>query len=497
VGVADVLVLLSLGTCVAGGWPVDVWQEHLLRVLAAVAQSGTPRPVLVAVPADLDPANHRYIDAAVAEGVPGLLIEGSMACGPSGRLYGLPALPMVLEQVRTLRQRWPKLTLIASGGIHEPEHALEMLQAGADLISTDTGLIYTGPGLPKRINEALLYADAAPEPPGEELSVTERTWFWTTLLGAGMLIGSVLALIIAATRVVLPYDEHFVGMSRAQLEEVNPRLLYFLAHDRVSLAGTMLAIGVLYLGLSLFGVRRGLHWAQQSVFISAFAGFAAFFLFLGYGYLDTFHAFVTAILFQFLLLGLHSKLGPPPLPDVPQLTGDWRWRLSLWGQLILIGHAVAVLTAGVVIAAVGVTCVFVPEDLQFMRTTAEAIRSANPRLLPMIAHDRATFGGMLVSTGLALLLPALWGFRPCSAWLWWTQLVAGVLAYAAAIAVHLVVGYTNLFHLAPAFGGLAVFLLGLGLSYPFLCRPGATRAQWARFRNALKKVDQPAPLRPV
>ena len=99
-------------------------------------------------------------------------------------------------------------------------------------------------------------------------------WFWTALMGAGMLIGSLLALAIAATRVVLPYDEAFVGMTRDELAAVNPRLLAFMAHDRVSLAGTMVAIGVLYLGLSLFGVRRGLHWARQSVFLSAFAGFA-------------------------------------------------------------------------------------------------------------------------------------------------------------------------------------------------------------------------------
>jgi acyl-homoserine lactone acylase PvdQ len=114
---------------------------------------------------------------------------------------------------------------------------------------------------------------------------------------------------------------------------------------------------------------------------------------------------------------------------------------------------------------------------------AEALRSANPRLVPLVAHDRATFGGMLVANGLGLLLSTLWGFRPCSAWLWWTQLVAGVLAYAAAIAVHLAVGYIDPWHLAPAYGGLAVFLLGLGLSYPFLCRPGATPAEWRRFRH--------------
>jgi hypothetical protein len=72
-----------------------------------------------------------------------------------------------------------------------------------------------------------------------------------------------------------------------------------------------------------------------------------------------------------LLLGLHAPLGPPPIPEVPALSGDWRWRMSLWGQLILIGHAVGVITAGLVIAGFGVTRVFVPEDLAFMQTTAE------------------------------------------------------------------------------------------------------------------------------
>src|SRR6185295_19338102 len=143
---------------------------------------------------------------------------------------------------------------------------------------------------------------------------------------SGMLFGSLLALVIAATRVVLPYDEAFVGASRAGLLAINPKLLAFMAHDRVSLAGTMVAIGVMYVGLSVFGVRRGLHWAQQSVFISAFTGFASFFSFLGFGYLDTFHAFVTVSLLQLLLLGVHCRLGTFT-PDVPPLMRENRaWR---------------------------------------------------------------------------------------------------------------------------------------------------------------------------
>jgi hypothetical protein len=139
---------------------------------------------------------------------------------------------------------------------------------------------------------------------------------------------------------------------------------------------------------------------------------------------------------------------------------------------LLIIHGFGLLAAGAGISAIGVTEVFVHEDLEFMQTTADALRTANPRLVPLIAHDRATFGGMLLAAGWAFVLPALWGFRKGSAWLWWTLGIAGLAAYLAAIGVHFAVGYTDLGHLLPAFGGVALFLLGLGLSYPFLCGEG-------------------------
>jgi hypothetical protein len=292
-----------------------------------------------------------------------------------------------------------------------------------------------------------------------------------------MLVGAVLALWIASTRVVLHYDEHFVGMSREQLQTANPRLLAFLTHDRVTLAGTMIAIAVLYVALAWFGLRRGLHWPRVTVLASAFCGFFSFFLFLGYGYFDPFHAFVTAVLFQLLLLGLHCRLPPRYGLPPPNLHNDWRWRLSLWGQLLLVIEAVGLLGAGLAIAGVGVTHVFVHEDLDFMHTTAEALQTISPRLLPMIAHDRATFGGMLVAVGVVVLLTALWGFRQGQAWLWWALLGSGLSAYVPTLTVHFAVGYTDPGHLAPAFAGFFLFLAGLALSYPYLCaKPQAAGA---------------------
>ena len=137
---------------------------------------------------------------------------------------------------------------------------------------------------------------------------------------------------------------------------------------------------------------------------------------------------------------------------------------------MLIMHGFALLAAGAAISVVGVSQVFVHEDLEFMHTTAGALLAANERIVPLVAHDRATFGGMLLASGWVFLLPALWGYRKGSAWLWWAFLIAGLAAYSAAIGVHCAVGYLSLKHLLPAFGGLTLFLLGLILSYPFLCR---------------------------
>jgi hypothetical protein len=132
----------------------------------------------------------------------------------------------------------------------------------------------------------------------------------------------------------------------------------------------------------------------------------------------------------------------------------------------------------VVIAGIGSTTVFVPEDLEFMGTTAAALRTANPRLVPVVAHDRASFGGMLVASGLVVLLSALWGWRRGERWLWWTYLLGGGAAYAAAVGVHVAVGYTHLGHLTPAFGGALLLAAGLGLARPYLCdREPALRAE--------------------
>lgn len=446
-------------------WSINEWSSYLHETFAEA--NNTRRTVFLTIAADRQ-VEHGLIDLALREGVRGMIVDGTMRTA-DGRIIGLPVRELALQQVARLRERFDTL-IIASGGVHEPEHALELRAAGADLVQVDTGLVYTGPGLPKRINDCLLYDTTRDFPAQPAERAPELTWFWTAGMGAGMLVGGLMALIIAATRIVLPYDESFLGMTRDALPAVNAHLLHFMAHDRITLAGVMVAIGLLYLALSVFGIRSGLHWARQAVLISAFTGFASFFLFLGFGYLDPFHAFVTVALLQLLLLGVHSRLGTYIPATRPDRRGNRVWELGLWGQLLLVIHGFALLAAGLAISAIGVTHVFVHEDLEFMRTTADALSSANPRLIPLVAHDRATLGGMLLASGWIYLLPALWGFRRGSSWLWWALLASGVIAYAAAIGVHYAVGYLSVKHLLPAFGGFVLMMVGLLLSYPFLCK---------------------------
>ena len=317
-----------------------------------------------------------------------------------------------------------------------------------------------------------------------------RDWVWIALLGFGMAIGGCLAWGVAATRVVLPYDEAFVGLSRAELEAVNGRLLAFLAHDRVTLSGTMIAIGVLYAQLAIVPLRSGERWARRAITISASFGFASFFLFLGFGYFDPLHALVTLLLLPFFVLGLLGSRALPGRTPPARLSG------RSWGQLLFVVVGVGLVLGGVSLAAIGVTEVFVPEDLAFMGTTRATLDAASPRLVPLVAHDRANLGGALVANGLGVMLAALWGFRPGARWLWWTLLGSGVPGFVAALGTHVAVGYTDIWHLAPALTGLALYVAALVCSAPVLLKPltpGPLSLPWERGSRVRAPWHWPGP----
>ncbi|HYK03819.1 MAG TPA: hypothetical protein VE974_18830 [Thermoanaerobaculia bacterium] len=379
--------------------------------------------------------------------------------------------------VRAARARLGSGAIIVAGGATEPHDVRELLDAGATLAAVDAGLVCSGPGLIKRCNEALLSSApvVATEPEPLTLDAARRSWFWAFLMGVGMFLGGVMAVVIASTRVVLPYDESLCGLTRAQMVSLNPRLLPFMAHDRISLAGSMLSIGIFYAALGWSGIRRGAHWAQVTVVVSALTGFLSFFTFLGFGYFDPFHAFVTAILSQFMLLCMVMQPSPPQ-PPVAEWHESTAWRRGQWGQMLFILLGIGLTGAGLVMTAIGCTQVFVASDLEFMRTTAAQLSLSYERLVPLVAHDRASLGGMLIANGIAVWLCAQWGFRAGARWLWRALAWGGNLAFVFAIGVHFVVGYSEPLHLAPAILGWALWNVALLLTKEWLTAPAAAPA---------------------
>ncbi len=454
---------------------------------AVLAIASTHRlPVFGVLPAQLDDrVLCELARAALAAGCGSLIIDATLAhngqMSDEIRHCSRAQKQPLVRAITMLRRSLPSdAVLIANGGIHQPADALEVLDAGATLVQLDSGLIFSGPGLVKRINEAILHRQLAKENNSAEAAVFAQelsrdtlsmSWLWLLWLGLAMLSGAALAAYLALVPVVLPYDEAFVGLSRAELHAVNSHLLEFLTHDRITLAGLMATIGVGYSGLAWFGARRGWHWAEITVLASATTGSLSFFLFLGFGYFEPFHGFVTVVLSQFLIAGARSRLPTLRAMPNPPLIETRAWRLSLWGQLCWIVFGIGLIGAGCVIAGVGSTRVFVPQDLAFLNTAVDALHKASPRLLALIAHDRATVGGMLFSAGLIYLLSSLWGFRQGERWLWWTLVTAAIPSFAATLWVHWHIGYVDSVHLAPLAPALALFILGAALSHGFFCHP--------------------------
>jgi hypothetical protein len=119
--------------------------------------------------------------------------------------------------------------------------------------------------------------------------------------------------------------------------------------------------------------------------------------------------------------------------------------------------------AGLTILVVGMTWVFVPQDLGFLGVSVEELHALNPRLVPLIAHDRAGFGGAVCSCGIALFLCVRCG-TPSRA-LWQVLFLVGLVGFGTAIGVHPAIGYDDPVHLAPAACGAVLYLAGLVLTY--------------------------------
>jgi dihydroorotate dehydrogenase len=368
----------------------------------------------------------------------------------------------LIHTIQKLKSNQFKKPIFTKGGVVEPIDAIELIDAGASLVFLTHGYVFSGPGLPKRINEAIMFRSK------KEMTSLNDGWIWYFLFGLFMFIGGLLALFISLTTIVLPYDEHFLTIDRQLILQFNDRILPFMSHDRMTLAGTIMSGGILFMSLARNGIKHHYHWAKKATDTSAFVGFLAIFLFIGYGYFDWLHALFWVVLLIPFLTGFFKTKGINRSPQSENLTNNSVWKLSLIGQLFFIILGFSIIIGGCIISLVGVTTTFVKTDLNYLCITPSKLNTFNQHLIPVISHDRAGFGGGLVSVGLLVLMISLWGFRQNQKWIWWTLLFGSLPAFITAFAVHFMIGYTDFYHLLPPIIASLFLLIGVFTSYKYL-----------------------------
>jgi hypothetical protein len=299
-----------------------------------------------------------------------------------------------------------------------------------------------------RASESLFHALAA-----------DGRWF-IHLTGLALIFSGGFAIFLSATGSFLPHDVAFLGMQPAELCAINEcRIVHFMFHDRVSFGGVLISIGVMYVWLAEFPLKDGEPWAWWTLAASGAVGFASFLSYLSYGYLDTWHGIATLFLLPCFVLGMVLTFRTLPTLDpcvkVPTPFERWPSRACV-GRVLLVLTGLGMVGAGFVILAVGMFWVFVPQDLTYIGLTRDQLDAINPRLIPLIAHDRAGFGGGLLSSGICVL--SIGWKAPLTRSLWETLLLGGSAGFVCAIGVHYPIGYTDITHLAPAWAGFIVFV---------------------------------------
>ena len=460
-------------------------------------RQATRKPLLLRLSPDWTQVElEQNVEAAVQAGIDGGIAVGGAACPllPDSEVAGPFLQQRAVEITSFIATRYgDRFPVIGGGGIQTPNDALALLDAGAKMIELSAGFVYAGPGLPGRIIHALEHrlehygqialpkkaAVTTPtpqsSPPMTSSWLHRLGWPLVALTGAVLIASGIFALILAATVKLLPYDFHYLGMTMEQLcAPADCRVVQFLAHDRVAFGGSIIAVGILYLWLACRPLRRGEAWAWWTLLLSGITGFGSFLTYLGYGYLDVTHAIATLLLLSVYLVGISCSLftlhRPRGIKSLFRVGANaWLWSPAGQGRMYMTFVTFGMIVGGIIIMCVGMTRVFVPQDLEFMQLTVAELNAISPKLVPLIAHDRAGFGGGLCSGGLIVLLSLWCGARPKERGLWWAFLLAGSIGFTCAIGVHPLVGYHSFIHLLPAYLGAIAFGLGLALLYRPMC----------------------------
>ncbi|MBB3036820.1 hypothetical protein [Hoyosella altamirensis] len=442
----------------------------------------TDRPVLVQLPVDLSPDEAlRLGEDALAAGCAGLVLSGARThLLPGGREHGPFLRERAAALTRLLRSHFGKnLAVVAGPGIMTPDDARAALQNGADLLALFEGLIFAGPGLPRRINTNIRVSRKShglirpAHPPAHAVDDVRRSALAGLGIAAGLLVLAGLAGLmssLAATRRWLASELGAANISAAAVENADGPLAAFIVHNRVNLAGAMVCLGLLWAWLTLSPLREGKSWAWWALLLSGSAatvGLLSAHLATLPQRTDKTAVIVTASVLFFVSLAFSFRDLPNAERGIRTLmrpgAAAWLWSPAGRGRVLLALSGLGLVVGGLLITTVGHSAVLVPQDVKYLGVRADELSQVSEQLSAFIAADRLAFGAMLLAAGIALL-PIVWcGLRPGARSLAVTVGAALAAALVPAIGIHPVIGYNDFGHLAPfiaiglyAFTGLAL-----------------------------------------
>ena len=146
-------------------------QDLLLRLQELNKQQSQPKPILLKIAPDLSNSQiDEIIEIVTYTKIAGLIVANTTISREglrtpaaqieqmgAGGISGKPVTWRATEMVKYIHEQSNgKIPMMAVGGIHTAQDALDKLAAGATLVQLYTGFIYEGPALVKAINRALL-----------------------------------------------------------------------------------------------------------------------------------------------------------------------------------------------------------------------------------------------------------------------------------------------------------------------------------------------------
>jgi hypothetical protein len=128
----------------------------------------------------------------------------------------------------------------------------------------------------------------------------------------GMIVGGILIMIVGITRVFVPTDLAYIGVTRAELDAISPRLVPLVAHDRSGFGGGLFSGGFAIFATVWGGARpgeRGLWWALLAAGVIGFGCAIGVHPIVGYtSFEHLLPAYLGALAFAIGMAHLHAPM---------------------------------------------------------------------------------------------------------------------------------------------------------------------------------------------